>query len=535
MPTEKKFGILPLGGISIGSPYCFLLIYGETAIIIDMGGEINEDGARFVDLDMVPDYIKKVYVFITHGHFDHIGSLPMVVDLEKKGIKIAGVYMHKTTWEYGNRLHWPNTISIPIKACCDGLGIRPLELYKRKLAENGTPEEKIDEIDKLDWIQLSVMMKKELNLPYTYDNVQYLDYQYKRFIAAGDEIKIGENIKVRAVPAAHIMGGLGYVITLNGKIVYFTGDMSMAGTSMEPFGELRPEDIAARADYAVGNFTYLGITTLPTLAEERERYEKKMRELYNAGRRCMAPVFATSRITKAFVIHKQAGLCRRWNKQDECYHPMLYIDGQAKKGIAIDFYAMEAELNSNGSERDPGDNPIKGSNYYYVDAHDADGNWVDKKSFIEKLLDKNLPYFMFASSGTAAGKSTSHQYIAEHLKRPNTAIITLGHIIEGSELEKLQKVFAARDNNGGGPVNIEWGDEIITIHPDCIFLSFQLTQHATHNDCIRLMRETVAPNGKIITTHCTSEGLENFMKNSAYADLHDKIIKPKENEFISLS
>ena len=78
----EKLKIIPLGGLDEIGKNCTVLEYGKDMIIVDCGVGFPEEDMYGVDL-VIPDFSylvenqKKLRgMFVTHGHEDHIGSIP---------------------------------------------------------------------------------------------------------------------------------------------------------------------------------------------------------------------------------------------------------------------------------------------------------------------------------------------------------------------------------------------------------------------------------------------------------------------------
>ena len=78
----EKLKIIPLGGMDEIGKNCTVLEYGKDMIVVDCGVSFPDEDMYGVDL-VIPDFTylvenqKKLKgMFITHGHEDHIGSIP---------------------------------------------------------------------------------------------------------------------------------------------------------------------------------------------------------------------------------------------------------------------------------------------------------------------------------------------------------------------------------------------------------------------------------------------------------------------------
>ena len=96
--SENNLKIIPLGGLEQIGMNITVFEYGDSIVVVDCGLAFPEDDMLGIDL-VIPDvtYLKdnidKVKGFvITHGHEDHIGSLPYILQEIK-----APVYATKLT------------------------------------------------------------------------------------------------------------------------------------------------------------------------------------------------------------------------------------------------------------------------------------------------------------------------------------------------------------------------------------------------------------------------------------------------------
>ncbi|MDD4409409.1 MAG: ribonuclease J [Candidatus Pacebacteria bacterium] len=85
---EKKLKLIPLGGLGEVGRNMMILEYENEILIIDIGFRMPEEDMPGIDY-IIPNidylmennrYKKIVGVLITHGHFDHIGGIPYIID-----------------------------------------------------------------------------------------------------------------------------------------------------------------------------------------------------------------------------------------------------------------------------------------------------------------------------------------------------------------------------------------------------------------------------------------------------------------------
>ena len=93
---EEKMYVIPLGGLEEVGKNMTVIQYRDEIIIIDSGVTFPDDNLLGIDL-VIPDFSfiennkdKVKGLFITHGHEDHIGSIPYLYQKIDKSVPMFG-------------------------------------------------------------------------------------------------------------------------------------------------------------------------------------------------------------------------------------------------------------------------------------------------------------------------------------------------------------------------------------------------------------------------------------------------------------
>lgn len=127
---KQKLKIIPLGGLGEVGRNMTLLEYQEKILVIDMGLSFPEETMHGIDY-VIPNitYLKQkkkniVGVVFTHGHYDHIGAVPHIIDkIWRKNLPIYASPMTKGII-FKRQKDFPNMPQLNIQEVKDGSKIK---------------------------------------------------------------------------------------------------------------------------------------------------------------------------------------------------------------------------------------------------------------------------------------------------------------------------------------------------------------------------------------------------------------------------
>lgn len=205
-------------------------------------------------------------ILISHAHLDHIGSLPVLMRQQPQ----ARVFMTSATTQIGEAL-LHNSVNVMTRQR-EEVGAAVYPLYGHREAERATGR----------W------------------NAWPLE---QRFNLEGERIGAGwsgDEITCEFWDAGHVLGAAGMMIRMEGRNVFYTGDVNFDDQTLAK-GACFPEgDI----DVLIIETTH-GATHLPggfTRAAEEERFAEALNDVFARGGCVMVPVFALGKTQEMLTL-----------------------------------------------------------------------------------------------------------------------------------------------------------------------------------------------------------------------------------------
>ncbi|MEW6196636.1 MAG: MBL fold metallo-hydrolase [Bacteroidota bacterium] len=243
---------LPLGGADEIGASCFYLNISGTGILLDCGIDPKKEGVEGIPSFDLLTQLPLDFVFITHAHQDHIGSLPFLIQ------RFPHVIIYST----------PQTKEIADITLHNAANI----LLEKQDLENGMKIYTHEEIN------LLVRSMRELE----YDNLIFLK---------GLRHEGNEQIKILFKDAGHILGSAGILIEHAGNKIFYTGDINLSDQSIMVRADLKSVN---KIDTLILETTYgsTDSTKLGTWEAELKRFTKSVNNILHKGGSVLIPVFA---------------------------------------------------------------------------------------------------------------------------------------------------------------------------------------------------------------------------------------------------
>lgn len=242
------------GAREIGASF-YVLNFGGTYVGIDCGLRHvpNEDPERIHKILPGFDVCPRLdYLFVTHGHLDHVGAVPALF----RKYENLKVLMTSPT----------------------------IALAKRQWDET-----------------LRIGGREHLPVPFEGEEVARAERAIHEISLDGLTYQIGD-FSVRAIPAGHILGAVSFVFTYKGKKIFVTGDISFENQET-----VEGAHVHERADVLISEATYGGKPSL-LRDDEKNRFLADMMRITSRGGKVLIPAFGIGRAQEIFEMLRKSEL-----------------------------------------------------------------------------------------------------------------------------------------------------------------------------------------------------------------------------------
>ncbi|MCX6168852.1 MAG: MBL fold metallo-hydrolase [Ignavibacteriales bacterium] len=243
---------LPLGGADDIGASCFYINISDTGILLDCGIHPRKKG-----LDSLPKFelLKDLpldFVFISHAHQDHIGSLPFLVQ------RIPHVIIFST----------PQTKEIAELTLHNAANI----LANSQHEESG----------------LRIYTHEEIDL--LVRSIRTVEYE-TTFSLKGLRQLSPSPINITFFDAGHILGAAAILIEHNEQKIFYSGDINLSDQTIMTGADLSK---VKKIDTLILESTYAGTDSskLGTWLSEQKRFAKEANQILRSGASILISVFA---------------------------------------------------------------------------------------------------------------------------------------------------------------------------------------------------------------------------------------------------
>lgn len=464
-----------LGGTEEIGASCHFLQVGGTGILLDAGADPEQEGVESLPrLDLVRSQAERWvdHVVVTHGHHDHIGSLPVVI----RTFPHVMVHMTRAT-----------------RDLCDLLLPASAKLQRKRMMEGSTQAQPLFDVDELG--------------AYSY---LYLTHELEKgFDLTG--IKGRAAITGRFYDAGHVLGSAGLLMSVEDgdedRTVFFTGDTMVT-----------PQAIIPGAQYPVGPIDTLVMEStlgadpdaeLTTRRKEEIRFGQMLREVLAGGGSVLIPVFALGRGQEILAL----------------------IDRFRKKGtIDSDVPVYTAGLMralSDVYDRSRFYSPRLDDSFqlYNVDQERLPRNPANIS------VGLNEPGIYVVSSGMMFERTISNRIAQDLVEHEKHAVLIVGYARHDSPAQRLLDAAARRDSGqDGAQVNLEPLRGVQTVR--CRVDRFRFSGHSNRRDLLALV-DRLSPK-RVILVHGERRAREWMADNIRFFHPEIEVFAPAQGERVEL-
>lgn len=439
----------------------YLIRSRNRSIVLDSGMHPKKEG-----LESIPDFTRVPEgsvssVILTHAHQDHVGALPMLTRREPK----ARVFMTAATARIADvMLH--NSANVMIRQK-EERGLEPLFTHKAV------------ETCRTSW------------QPCKFSKVH--DFE-------GEHAKFGDGDSFEFLPAGHILGAAGVRMRIDGRTIFYTGDVNFENQTLIRGADF-PED---GIDVLIMETTRGDSPTPPgfSRAKEEERLAESIREAFSRGAAVTIPVFALGKTQELL------GMIWKMRMRGDLPPNPLYVGGLSTKLTTIYDQFM------GDVQRQHQDLALLQELAPYVLA----GNDVSTAAVRKRCL-------YAISSGMMTEHTVSNIFARKVIGDPNQSLFFVGYSDPDSPAGKI------RAASPGDPIALDASHPPIPLR--CQVKEFNFSAHASRES---LLNYAVALRPKkILLVHGDRPAIEWFHMK-LYRELPDtEVIIPEPGKKVSLN
>jgi Cft2 family RNA processing exonuclease len=253
------FRLTALGGASEIGASCFLLQVGGTRLLLDAGTHPRRSGTA--SLPDLPRIRELDGIFVTHGHMDHVGALPIV----SRRFPRAQVF-----WSRSSE-------AVVLRQLHSAVAVMKKEVEERSPGAQVLFDHEL--VDELAW----------KSFPIEPGQVHDLDTETP--------------VAVRPFHTGHVLGSTGFVFETPFGNVAYTGDICLHERELQP----RLEPPGVPVDILIVESTYGASPDYSAdgYEDEVERFAADCRKVFERGGSVLVPSFALGRTQEMLAMIKR--------------------------------------------------------------------------------------------------------------------------------------------------------------------------------------------------------------------------------------
>lgn len=259
MTLKENISFTLIGGEKEIGANCYYLNFDGTGIILDSGLHPEKEGIDALPkLDLLQN-LHSDYVFISHSHIDHIGSLPYLIQ-KFPHLKIYTTPQSRDIAEV--MLH--NSLTLTQK---NVINSDPLPFYTHE--------------------QLDLLIETFHTIKYN-DSLEIQGYRHHS----------AKPLQITMYDAGHILGSSGILLKSKNHKIFFTGDTCASKQSIMAGAEYPTEKV----DLLILEATTAAAEDITTREKESKRFAKAINKTIDHGGSILIPVFALGKLQEMLSL-----------------------------------------------------------------------------------------------------------------------------------------------------------------------------------------------------------------------------------------